>query len=157
MFVNKYNFIFFKTFIYIILFQAGCIPNLTYDVLQKITTDQFPMQYPLNTLYRVTEPMKQYEKALHSFVGLPVSCEIYFFQPYFCMIEFINDLPCCRNTFLIVAFKILCIDFLEGNTKGSCSLWILSEESNLFLINSKLFVHIFYISSFYFMHEWFIR
>lgn len=56
-----------------ILFQAGCIPNLTYDVLQKITTESFPMQYPLNTLFRVVEAMKQYGKGLQSFVGLPVS------------------------------------------------------------------------------------
>ncbi|KAK7586178.1 hypothetical protein V9T40_004054 [Parthenolecanium corni] len=50
---------------------AGCIPNLTYDVLQKITTNVFPMQYPLNTLYRITEAIKLYKKALHSFVGQP--------------------------------------------------------------------------------------
>lgn len=56
-----------------IVFQAGCIPNLTYDVLQKITTNVFPMQYPLNTLYRITEAIKLYKKALHSFVGQPVS------------------------------------------------------------------------------------
>ncbi len=55
------------------VFQGGCIPHLTHDVMQMLSSKSMPLQFPLSNIYRAVDAIERSDMSLDSFVGLPVS------------------------------------------------------------------------------------
>ncbi|XP_065201571.1 queuine tRNA-ribosyltransferase accessory subunit 2-like [Planococcus citri] len=51
--------------------KKGCVPHLTCDVMQMISTDSLALQFPLNNIFHCCEVLEKNKISLNSFVGLP--------------------------------------------------------------------------------------